>query len=73
MTTCTVSIDPLTLSEGQVTPPLGVEKLSPRFNFFDNMFSCIRRADEGNNSINLSNIETIVFLKVSRFYLFYVQ
>ena len=36
----TVSIiDPL--SEGLVTPPLGVEKLSPRFNFFDNMFSCI--------------------------------
>ena len=32
-------IDPL--SEGLVTPPLGVEKLSPRFNFFDNMFSCI--------------------------------
>ena len=31
-------IDPL--SEGLVTPPLGVEKLSPRFNFFD-MFSCI--------------------------------
>ena len=33
------SIDPL--SEGLVTPPLGVEKLSPRLNFFDNMFSCI--------------------------------
>ena len=33
------TIDPL--SEGLVTPPLGVEKLSPRFNFFDNMFSCI--------------------------------
>ena len=32
-------IDPL--SEGLVTPPLGVEKLSPRLNFFDNMFSCI--------------------------------
>ena len=31
-------IDPL--SEGLVTP-LGVEKLSPRFRFFDNMFSCI--------------------------------
>ena len=26
------------LSEGLVTPPLGVEKLSPRFNFFNNMF-----------------------------------
>ena len=35
----TRTIDPL--SEGLVTPPLGVEKLSPRFNFFDNMFSCI--------------------------------
>ena len=33
------NIDPL--SEGLVTPPLGVEKLSPRFDFFDNMFSCI--------------------------------
>ena len=31
------------LSEGLVTqtPPLGVEKLSPRLNFFGNMFSCI--------------------------------
>ena len=29
------------LSKGLVTPPLGVGKLSPRFNFFDNMFSCI--------------------------------
>ena len=29
------------LSEGLVTPPLGVEKLSPRLSFFDNMFSCI--------------------------------
>ena len=35
---CVLGIDPL--SEGLVTPPLGVEKLSPRFNFFD-MFSCI--------------------------------
>ena len=33
------SIDPL--SEGLVTPPLAVEKLSPRLSFFDNMFSCI--------------------------------
>ena len=32
-------IDPL--SEGPVTPPLRVEKLSTRLNFFDNMFSCI--------------------------------
>ena len=32
-------IDPL--SEGLVTPPLGAEKLSPRFNFFDNMLSRI--------------------------------
>ena len=32
-------IDPL--SEGLVTPPLRVEKLSPRLNFFDNIFSCI--------------------------------
>ena len=33
------SIDPL--SEGLVTPPLAVEKLSPRLSFFDNMVSCI--------------------------------
>ena len=33
------TIDPL--SEGLVTPPLGVEKLSPRLNFFDDMFSRI--------------------------------
>ena len=35
------TIDPL--SEGLVTltPPLGVEKLSPKLNFFDIMFSCI--------------------------------
>ena len=26
------------LSKGLVIPPLGVEKLSPRFNFFDNVF-----------------------------------
>ena len=31
----------LPLSEGLVTPPFGVEKLSPRLKFFDNMFSCI--------------------------------
>ena len=35
-----ITIDPLKLSEGLVTPPLGVEKLNSRFNFFD-MFSCI--------------------------------
>ena len=35
----TYVIDPL--SEGLVTPPLRVEKLSPGLNFFDNMFSCI--------------------------------
>ena len=34
-----IYIDPL--SDGAVTPPLGVEKLSPRLNFIDNMFSCI--------------------------------
>ena len=33
------TIDPL--SEGLVTLPLGVEKMSPTLNFFDNMFSCI--------------------------------
>ena len=32
-------IDPT--SEGLVTPPLGVEKMSPRLNFFDNIISCI--------------------------------
>ena len=31
-------IDPWPLSEGLVTPPLGVEKLSPRLSFFDNVF-----------------------------------
>ena len=36
---CVWTIDPL--SEGLVTPPFGVEKLSHRFNFFDNMFFCI--------------------------------
>ena len=40
VTACVLrAIDPL--NEGLVIPPLGVEKLSPRFNFFDNVFFCI--------------------------------